>query len=232
MTSIKCIVSAAAVLAALAMAAPVAAQTTVVTFDNGWEGWSGPGGTGGATTIEAAGGNPGMHAHTVFNDFGITFRTTSNPAFIGDFTQDGTVSAGIDIKVDAIAFDGVPVSRNLLVDFRSHALAQGGYPWTSVWHTLTLMQAGPDWATYAVTFTPGSQDMPAGWGGYGAEDPVTAEPMLPPGVTFADVMAQVDELAFTTLEPGYFYGFTDFDVRVDNIRIERASDAIFADGFD
>ena len=76
--------------------------------------------------------------------------------------------------------------------------------------------------------------MPAGWGGYGAEDPNTFEPILPEGVTFADVMASVDELAFTTYEPGWFYGPTVFDVRIDNLRIERSapSDVVFADGFD
>ena len=216
---------------AMASAMSASAQSTVVTFDSGWNGWSGPTGTGGASMIEPDGGNPGAHAHTIFQDFGITFRTDSNPAFIGDFTRSDTVTVGIDVKVESVSFDGTPVSRNLLVDFRSHALAQNGYPWTSVWHTLTLIQAGQDWATYSATFNPGDQALPAGWGGYGDED-ANANPQLPPGVTFADVMANVDELAFTTLEPGWFYGFTDFDLRIDNLRIERDSGTIFVDGFD
>ena len=63
---------------------------------------------------------------------------------------------------------------------------------------------------------------------------VNGEPILPEGVTFADVMATVDEVAFTTFEPGWFYGPTVFDVRIDNLRIERSapSDVVFADGFD
>ena len=56
----------------------MAAETAVVTFDSGAEGWVGPTGPGGATTIEALGGNPNAHMHTVFNDFGITFFNNSN----------------------------------------------------------------------------------------------------------------------------------------------------------
>jgi hypothetical protein len=40
-------------------------------------------------------------------------------------------------------------------------------------------------------------------------------------VTFADVLAGVDRIVFTTLEPGYMFGFTDFDLRMDNITIVR-----------
>ena len=64
---------------------------------------------------------------------------------------------------------------------------------------------------------PTATALPAGWGGYGAEDPVTFEPVLPAGRTFASVLASVDEIRFTTYEPGYFFGFTNFDLRFDNI---------------
>ena len=36
---------------------------------------------------------------------------------------------------------------------------------------------------------------------------------------------RVDAITFTTLEPGYFFGFTDFDLRLDNITIERTAAA-------
>ena len=64
--------------------------------------------------------------------------------------------------------------------------------------------------------------------------PRSFQPILPPGVTFADVMASVDELAFTTVEPGFFYGFADFDVRFDNLFIDRTvdTDTVFGNGFD
>jgi len=208
-------------------AGPLAAQTTVVTFDNGGEGWDGAG------SIENDGGNPGANFHFLIEDFGIEIRNDSNPAFTGDLTPSPEVTVGTDVLVNSISFEGTEVTRDLIVEFRSHALAQGGYPYSSVWYDLGMLRSDPSWQTYAVTFVPASTELPAGWGGYGAEDPMTGAPMLPPGVTFADVMASTDELAFTTLEPGFFYGFTDFDVRFDNLSIDRgAGDVVFADGFD
>ena len=38
-------------------------------------------------------------------------------------------------------------------------------------------------------------------------------------MTFADVLANVDEIAFTTLQPGFFFTFDDYDVTLDNISI-------------
>ncbi len=211
-----------------------AQSVAVVTFDDDWEGWQGPTGVGGATHIVPDGGNPGAHAQTIFNDFGITFSTDSHPAFIGDHGLRETITISIDVKVEDISMLGTPVPRELIVDFRSFTLAQDGYPWTSVWYTLTALETGMDWATYSVTFDPRSIGLPEGWGGYGAEDPGTFEPMLPEGVTFADVLAHTEEVAFTTLVPGWAYAFTDHNVRIDNIRIEAGAgdDGIFADGFE
>jgi hypothetical protein len=210
------------------IAGPLAAQTTLVTFDNGGEGWDGNG------TVEAEGGNPGANFAFFVENFDIEVRNDSNAAFIGDFTPSSEVTVGMDALVNSIQFEGIEVPRNLIVEFRSRALAQDGYPYTSVWYNAGVLQANPEWSTFSVTFAPASTDLPAGWGGYGAEDPITAEPMLPEGVTFADVMASVDELVFSTLEPGYVYGFADFDVRFDNLTITRSADTdtVFADGFD
>ena len=226
MTSMKYAMLAAVASTGLLFSAVGAAQTTVVTFDNGGEGWDGNG------LIEDTGGNPGANGHFLLESFGIEFRTDSNPAFIGDLTHDSSITIGLDVLVNSITFKGTEVSRNQIVEFRSHALADGK-PYTSVWYNLGVLQAGAAWNNFAVTFVPASEELPAGWGGYGAEGP-NGEPILPEGVTFADVMATVDEVAFTTFEPGWFYGPTVFDVRIDNLRIERSapSDVVFADGFD
>ena len=210
------------------MAGPLAAQTTVVTFDNGGEGWDGNG------LVEQDGGNPGANFHFFVNNYGIEARNDTNTAFIGDLTGATEVTVGADALTNSIQFEGTEVSRELIVEFRSSSLAQDGYPYTSVWYDLGTIQASPEWGTFQITFTPSSAELPAGWGGYGAEDPITFEPILPPGVTFADVMASVDELAFTTVEPGFFYGFADFDVRFDNLFIDRTvdTDTVFGNGFD
>lgn len=214
------IMLASAAILAMTAAAAGGVETTVVTFDNGWEGWNGTQGPGGSSGILPTGGNPGAHARTVFNNFGIEWWTNTNTAFVGDLTRYQSVTISIDVKVEGIWFFGSPVSRNLILDFRSFSLGQNGYPWSSVWFNLATMQGGQDWATYSVTFDPNALALPAGWGGYGDEDPNTFEPVLPANLTYADVMANVEQLAFTTYEPGWFYGFTDFDIRIDNIRIE------------
>lgn len=204
------------------------AQTTVVSFDNGAQGWLGG-------TVENSGGNPGAAMHIQTIDFGMTLANGTNNAFIGNLAANDSLSIGLDVKADSISQGGDEFTRNLLVEFRSHALAPTGYPWASVWYVFGPIQADTQWSSFDATVdNPASTVMPPGWGGYGAEDPVTFEPMLPPGVTFADVMANVDEVAFTTLQPGYFYIDLFFNVRMDNLRISRIPlpDIIFSDGFD
>ena len=213
----------AASCALAALASPAAAGGTVVDFESGTEGWVGPSGGGGATNLapgQGVGGSTGLR--TVFNNFGITFRTSTNPAFVRDYTQLGSVTISVDTRVNSIDFSGVPVSRPWFLELRDYDLAMGGYPWTSVWFKFTEISAAPGYTTYSVTIDDTtSTTLPTGWEGYGDEDPVTFEPILPAGVTFADVLAGVDEVAFSTLEPGFFFGFTDFDVVLDNITIDH-----------
>ncbi len=211
---------------AVAMASPSLAEETVVGFDKGASGgWAGPSGSGGATSVVATGGNPAWNMRTVFNDFGITFRNSTNAAFLGDFAADTSVTISIDLRVESIRFFGQDVSRPWLVELRNAALAADGYPWAGVWFKFAQVSAAThgEWTTFAVTFDPRSETLPEGWGGTGAEDPVTFEPTLPPGVTFRDVLEGVDAVAFTTLEPGYFFGFTDHTLRIDNVRVVRTT---------
>lgn len=200
------------------------AQTTTTTFSNGTEGWTGPAGIGGATTVPQTGGNDGAYMRTVFNDFGVTFRNTTNEAFLGDYTAAEEVTISIDIRVEYLNFFGQDVSRPWLVQLIDFDGAQGGYPYNSVWFLFDNISQDNNsgWSTYSTTFDPNATDLPAGWAGYGSEDPNTFEPILPPGVTFADVLSGVDEIQFTTLQPGFFFGFTDHTIGIDNISITRA----------
>lgn len=202
---------------------PLVAEPIITDFSSGANGWSGPSGPGGATTIVPNGGNDGEYMRTVFNDFGITFRNNTNADYLGDYTTADSITISIDVQVEYMNFFGQDVSRPWLVELRDFDTAQGGYPWTSAWFLFdNISQANnPGWTTYSVTFDPNSTDLPAGWGGYGAEDPNTFEPILPDGVTFADVLSGVDEMVFTTLQPGFFFGFTDHTVGIDNISITR-----------
>ena len=212
------------ILAAPALASDISA---VVDFESGVDGWSGPSGPGGATNIDPTGGNGGgAGLRTVFNDFGITFRTNTNAAFLGDLSQHASVTISVDTRVDDISFFGTPAPRPWLVELRDYDAAVGGFPWSSVWYLFDNISAAnnSNYTTYSVTIAdPMSTTLPAGWEGYGAEDPMTFEPILPAGVTFADILSGVDEVVFTTLQPGFFFGFTDFDVTLDNITIVRES---------
>lgn len=209
-------------VAALAVAGMAGmANAAVVTFDSGTEGWEGPQGQGGSSFIDNADGNPANSYRTVFNNFGIDFRNSTNPAFVGDYSAAPSVTLSLDVKARQVEFFFQPVTRTMIVELRSFTLAQGTpYPWVSVWYPLGDLQGGLDWTNWGVTISDtGSATLPAGWGGYGDEDPNTFEPRLPVGVTFADVLANVEEVAFSTYVPGWFFGFTDFDVSVDNIAI-------------
>ncbi len=194
---------------------------TTVDFETETQGWVGPQGGGGSTFLDPTGGNGGGGGlHTIFNNFGVTFRTSTNSTFLGDYTQHSEVTLSVDLEVNQVDF-GFPVSRPWLLELRDFDTAQGGYPYTSVWYLFdNISVAGnPGWTTYSVTIDdPSSTTLPAGWEGYGDEDAL-ANPILPDGVTFADVLSGVDEVALHTLQPGFFFGFTDFDLVIDNVSI-------------
>ncbi|MEM7305017.1 MAG: hypothetical protein AAF682_00030 [Planctomycetota bacterium] len=202
----------------------LAAQQSIdVDFESGTLGWSGPMGATGTSGINPTGGVDGGAGFQVdFSDFFITVRNGTNPAFLGDYTLFDSLTLSHELRVDEIEFFFSPVPRPWLIELRNFDLAQGGFPWTSVWFKFDDISAAThgDWTTFSVTIDdPLSTTLPAGWKGYGAEDPTTFEPILPAGVTFADVLAGVDEVALTTGEPGFFFGQTNFDLTIDNLSV-------------
>lgn len=206
----------------LGMTATLASAATT-TFSSGNEGWGVFFANDGVLGdfIEPTGGNPDAHLRwTMVDTFGCNLHNDSNAAFIGDYSRfSGGARVSIDVRVDDISYFGTQVARNLIVEFVDYNDPGDPYPWTSVWYNLGAISSAQtsQWATLGVAIAdPTSQTLPAGWGGYGAEDPVTYEPILPPGRTFANVLANVEEIRFTTFQPGYFYGFTNFQVHFDN----------------
>lgn len=197
-----------------------AARNFVTTFADGAQGWKGPSGNGGATVIDESLGNAAPALHTRFEDFGITFRNQPKPSVLAALKRPGSVALALDVNTYAIVYFVQNVTRDLVVELRDHDNPPAGYPYAAVWARIgTLDAKKPGWRHMGVTIADTrSTELPAGWGGYGAEDEF-ANPMLPPGRTFADVVAGADEVAFTTLVPGYAYGFTTFDVAVDNMAV-------------
>lgn len=203
------------------MVAPASSNTT--TFSNGTEGWgvffANSGGLG--DFLEPSGGNPAHHLRwTMIDTFGCNFHNKTNPDFIGDYSRFRQgVELSVDVKVDNISFGGQQVVRNLVVELVDYNPPGSPYAWTSVWFKLGTISKSltGNWTRFSVVIEdPLSSTLPPGWGGTGAEDPFTFEPILPPDRTFASVLASVDEIRFTTFEPGWFYGFTNFQLRFDN----------------
>jgi hypothetical protein len=202
----------------------LASTTDFSSGNNGWGVFFDNDGTLG-DFIRPDGGNPGEHLQfTMIETFGVSLRNDSNAEVIGDYSRfSAGVNVSVDVKVESIfyPFGAGEVPRNLVAEFLDYNPDGSDYPWTSVWYDLgEISSAQPGWRTLSVNIdNPSSATLPAGWGGYGAEDPVTFEPELPADRTFASVLASVDEIRFTTYVPGYFYGFTNFDLRFDNITV-------------
>jgi hypothetical protein len=209
-----------------------AARADITTFDDGDGQWQ----FSGAADIVPDGGNPGanMGFHAI-DTFGVNVTNDSNPAFIGDVYR-SPVTIGIDVRTDSITFRGNEVSRSLFVELRDTTTPNSqGLPWTSVFFELgTLSSSTPGWVHYSVTIAdPTATGLPPGWVGYGAED-ANGNPILPPDRTFASVLENVDVINFTTFAPGFFYGFTNFDLAFDNLGVtpvpEPSACALLAGG--
>jgi len=204
------------------LAAIALAETTVVGFDGGDD----ENFTGNAY-FEASDGNPGGAARHLGEFFFNELRTGGlgepvNEAFIRDYSMYSSVTFSFDIKTNSLTdYMGNQILRSVGIALKDRdnegpsgpagVFFELGYVGTSV---------NPDWTTYSVTIDdPMSVVLPDGWIGFGDEDPDTYMPILPEGVTFADVLAGVDEFQITGAVPGYFYGYANFDVQIDNITV-------------
>jgi hypothetical protein len=231
---------AAVLVAGVALTTAQAQVPTVVTFDNGTEGWM-PGGDCG--TAFPTGGVPGARWNIASVICGSStdyilqgyfiLSNNSNSAFLGDYSAKGPVRLSVDVDVTDFTYfwfnSPVEEYRQVVFEFIDHDIQytdpNTGYswPWASVIYPAGyLPNRDAGWKHFNVDIAnPGSTTLPAGWTGFGGpEDPNTYMPQLPPGVTFGDVLAGVDELQIHAIEPGYFYDFGFiYDLDFDNIAI-------------
>lgn len=201
----------------MAMASP---SSTTVDFSHGEAGWWGmqPLDGAGGSGIDTSLGNAAPALRTVIENFGVTWGTSTNQAFLGDYTKVGSVTLGLDISAQKINFFGQDVSRNVVVELRDYDNKPADLPYTSVFYNLGSIDATKGWQHLSVTIGDTSATaLPVGWGGYGGPD--GSGPTLPSGRTFASVLASVDEVVFTTLQPGYAYDFANYDVAIDNVSV-------------
>ena len=158
------------VLTVLSLAsASFALPDGLVTFNDGTGGWEGSQGIGGVGTfVDENEGNPAPGLHTVFNDFGITFRNSTNPEFVQDLSQVFGFAFGIDTKVNDIAFFGTPVPRPWLLELRDFDAGPNSDQFASVWYKFADISAAThgEWTRFFVQVSESDYgSMPAGWRG-------------------------------------------------------------------
>ncbi|MFG0305721.1 MAG: PEP-CTERM sorting domain-containing protein [Phycisphaerales bacterium JB040] len=205
------------------LAGQASAQTYLTDFESGTDGWTV---NGAATVVDTGGPNGNALEHYQYEAFWIDIANTTNADFLGDYTAKAPmIEVSVDIKTNYLGspYFESPYPRELsleLRDYDNEGAIRGGYPWASVYsvNPTLLSSTEQGWVTFTWTIDTTATELPDGWGGYGAEDPVTYEPMLPAGTAFSDLLSGVDEIVFSTAVPGYFYTYSTFDLQVDNIR--------------
>ncbi|MFO0832788.1 MAG: hypothetical protein U0637_13230 [Phycisphaerales bacterium] len=181
-------------------------------------------------------GNPGNCGGVPLLDFwGVTVRNESMGCTLwGDVSRHhSALRVTVDIKVVTLNnfFDEPmdPAWFPLSIEFVDYSdngpvsvyFTGGGLAPTGTWGHFDFQV--PD---------PTQTALPAGWGGTGDEDPVTFEPRLPAGRTYANVLSSVDEVRITTMRPGYFYSANWWEARVDNIAVWAATGGPVCDSVD
>lgn len=150
---------------------------------------------------------------------------------IGDLTvhTDGLRVSFDLLNIQFINFFGDPIdpaSRPIILELHDEGDPENFEDNVSVWFRGPAMPSMTDgWVHYEMTIpVPAGDEMPAGWGGTGAEDPVTFEPKLPDGRTFRSVLQNVTQARVSTFEPGYFYTFSGIEFGADNITVVAITD--------
>lgn len=167
--------------------------------------------------------------------FGVTLSNAEGA--VTGLTGDLTVhTQGLEVSFDLrnfqfLNFFGDPIdpsSRPIILELHDDGDPNEFGDECSVWYLgepMPSMEEG--WKSYTYTIpVPAGDEMPDGWGGTGAEDPVTFEPKLPEGRTFRSVLQNVSRVSITTFQPGYFYTFSMTEFGADNIEVRSLSDTV------
>jgi hypothetical protein len=197
-----------------------AADTFIDTFEGGANqaGWSF---IQGADVLESSGGNPGWWLHQPVYD---TFAPILNSAwgnatpFAGDYRAANVTRIRFDAQTihldfgDGSGFEMVLLLRNTHGtpnDFDDDDFAYFVGP--------NIPLVGQGWVHYDFDIPSQSNDpVPPGWHGGWSGDCENFRP----GVTWANVMSNVDRVEFWWLNPCFFAIFQQWNVGADNVAIE------------
>ncbi|MFM9997154.1 MAG: hypothetical protein ACKVU4_15300 [Phycisphaerales bacterium] len=208
-----------------ALATAATAQTVLMSedFEEGAGEWT----VNGIPTLFPGAGNPGQAIGLPYGDFwGVTLRNeTPGSVVLGDLTRHGgALTFDLDVSVlqlnNWIPKPMPPAWFPFVIEFVDYPEPGSIDPPVSVYYTGPGLPPTGTWGHYTFNVPDTtSKTLPPGWGGTGAEHPVTLEPMLPPGRTYTSVLQNVNEMRFTTFVPGYFYIANFWEVVFDNVNV-------------
>lgn len=192
-----------------------------VDFNNGTGGWNiqAPDNDpeqGWKTWIDPNGGKQGAGLHSIMPEIWDATWVNTTSALTGDLTKAGQFNISFDINAESIInrANGLEVTRDVVVELRSFTSES---TFVSVFYNVGTIGAGMGWQHFSASIgDTASTTLPTGWTGNGGGG---LEPSLPGGVTFADVLKNVDEVRITTAVPGFAYYFSHMDVKLDNISV-------------
>lgn len=201
---------------------PAPYESVSSTFSNGFEGWNQ---TAFVTWIKNE-GNPAPSLN--FYSLGYTFDpffTTNADKWLKVLKSNRQLIFSVDVLTKQLSF--LPGNRDvlpLILEFRDYKNPPVPYPYVSVQTQLGTVQEDdvPAWKTMRIFINDTqSKTLPKGWVGYGAEDK-QYRPILPRGRTFANVIANADEIVVTTQKAGFYHGLLYADINIDNIKLDKA----------
>lgn len=207
-----------------ALSAGASTYTTQFSVAQGNDGWLDLAGAG---VVDPSSGVPDRGFRIDDQGFGTFLYNESNPAFLGNYGASPSVTISTDIRLDGLTdLAGNPEIREWYVELYNSTKGAT----TRVSYNLGILDGGEFglgfWRTLSVLIEDTtSVTLPRGWTGAGFTDPVTFEPRLPDGVTFADVLSGVDRIAFTTFQPEFGYPVSQYNIVVDNLSITRIPSA-------
>ncbi|MEM7203940.1 MAG: hypothetical protein AAF628_27010 [Planctomycetota bacterium] len=208
-------------------AAPLVAQCAPSSVVDDFEGGTNNAGWSFNVTVpdrlESSGGMPGWwlrnsgiqsFAPILTNDPGIP------SAFIGDLRAAGVTHISVDARTDAKAF-GPPVGFEFSLLLRDSK--DTGDPSDDDYAYFLgpqVPQPGEGWVHYDFPVPSASTAaVPPGWTGGWAGSPTSFRP----GVTWSDVITNVDRVEFWWLDPAKFALIVGWDVGVDNVTVTSAA---------
>jgi hypothetical protein len=171
-------------------------------------------------------GISGPYINLPYADYwGFTLTDNGATGLTGDLTVNTALTVSVDLRNFAfLNFFGDPIdpsSRPVILQLWDEGDPEDFFDDVSVWFRGPAIPAMADgWVTYSFEIPiPGGNEMPAGWGGTGDEDPVTFEPKLPDDRTFRSVLQHVTRVGISTFEPGYFYASSFIEFGADNLSV-------------